>query len=104
MYAIIKTGGKQYKVKKGDVVAVEKLAGKKGDKMKFESVLMVSDEKSPKIGRPYIEGASVGGEIDAQTRAKKIIVYKKKRRRGYEVRRGHRQDLTKVKITSIVSA
>lgn len=101
MYAVIKTGGKQYKVAKGDVLDVEKLEGKKGDKLKFDEVLFVSDAKAPKIGNPLVKGATVAAEIDRQTRAKKIIVYKKKRRRGYEVRRGHRQNLTKIKITSI---
>lgn len=101
MYAVVKTGGKQYKVAKGDVLDIERLAGKEGDKLTLDKVLFVSDSKTPRIGRPLVEDASVGAVIEKQTRAKKIIVYKKKRRKGYEVRRGHRQNLTRVKITSI---
>lgn len=101
MYAVITTGSKQYKVKKGDILDVEKLEGKEGSELTFDNVLFVGDSKPVKIGRPYIEGASVGVEIEKQFRAKKVIVYKKKRRRGYEVHRGHRQYLTKVRITSV---
>lgn len=100
MYAVIKTGGKQYKVVKGDSLVVEKLEGKEGDKLTFDNVLMLGG-KELKIGRPLVEGASVTAEVSKQGRAKKVVVYKKKRRKGFEVRKGHRQYQTTVKITSI---
>ena len=101
MYAVIKTGGKQYTVKKDDVLAIERLTGEKGDKIKFDSVRLVGGSKELKMGHPFVEGASVDAKIEDQTRGKKLVVYKKKRRKGYEVRRGHRQDLTNIKITGI---
>lgn len=100
MYAVIKTGGKQYKVEKGALVDIERLEGKEGDKITFDDVLFVGG-KETKIGHPNVEGAKVEGKIAKQFRGKKIIVYKKKRRKGYEKRQGHRQNLTKVEITSI---
>lgn len=100
MYAVIKTGGKQYKVKKGDIIDIERLEGEKGDKLTFEAVLLVGD-KGIKLGRPLVDGAKVDAKIADQFRGKKIIVYKKKRRKGYEKRQGHRQNLTKVEITAV---
>lgn len=100
MYAVIQTGGKQYLVKKGDCLDVEKLPGKEGDSVKFNKVLLVGGETF-KVGRPFVEGADVEARIERQFRGKKIIVYKKKRRKGYEVRRGHRQYLTNIKVTGI---
>lgn len=100
MYAVIKTGGKQYKVAKGDVLDIEKVEGKKGDKLTFDTVLMVGG-KTLQVGTPTVDKATVEATIESQGRGKKISVYKKKRRKGYEVRQGHRQYLTKVKITSI---
>ena len=101
MYAVIKTGGKQFRVSKGDVIAIEKLEGDKGGKLTFEEVLMVGGSKDMKIGRPFIDGVTVSGTIEDQFKDKKIIVYKKKKRKGYEKRQGHYQQKTKVKITAI---
>jgi large subunit ribosomal protein L21 len=101
MYAVISAGGKQYKVAEGDKVKFEKLDGAVGEEVTFGEVLMVGTESSPKIGTPFVEGAIVAGKILVQDRAKKVIVYKKKKRKGYEKRYGHRQPYTEVKITKI---
>ena len=97
MFAIIKTGGKQYRVKKDDVLLVEKIEGKDGAKISFDEVLAVGD----KVGAPTVKGASVAAEIVKQARGEKVIVFKKIRRHGYKRKNGHRQDLTLVKITDI---
>ena len=97
MFAVIKTGGKQYKVTKDSVILVEKLAGEAGDAVSFEEVLRVGD----KIGTPTVEGAKVNGEIVIQTRGEKVIIFKKIRRHGYRRKKGHKQDLTLVKITDV---
>ena len=97
MFAVIKTGGKQYKVQKDSVIVVEKLAGKAGDKVSFDDVLMADG----KVGTPALKGASVAGEIIKQTRGEKVIVFKKIRRHGYRRKQGHKQSLTVVKITDI---
>lgn len=99
-YAVIKTGGKQYRVKAGDVIAVEKLAGEAGDKIKLDQVLMVGGDKV-KVGAPLLDGVSVDAEILEQMRDKKIIVFKKRRRQNYRRKKGHRQELTTLKINSI---
>ena len=99
MYAIIKTGGKQYRVTKGETLRVEKL-NVEGSPIKFDQVLLVGGDQV-KIGVPVVEGASVDAEILRQGRAKKIIVFKKKRRKGYHKKQGHRQAFTEVKITGI---
>jgi large subunit ribosomal protein L21 len=101
MYAIIKTGGKQYRVAEGETLRVEKLNAE-GDSntVKFDQVLLVGGDEV-KIGTPMVEGASVDAEIIRQGRAKKIIVFKKKRRKGYHKKQGHRQAFTEVKITGI---
>jgi len=101
MYAVIKTGGKQYKVEEGKNLRVEKLAGDVGADVTFGEVLLVGTESEPKIGTPHVGGATVAAKILAQDRARKIIVYKKKRRKGYEKRYGHRQPYTEVKVTKI---
>jgi large subunit ribosomal protein L21 len=101
MYAVISTGGKQYKVEEGMKLRVEKLTGDVGADVAFDDVLFVGTETEPKIGSPVISGAKVLGKIVAQDRARKVIVYKKKRRKGYEKRAGHRQPYTEVKITKI---
>lgn len=100
MYAIIQTGGKQYKVAEGDLLHIEKLEGDAGSKVNFAEVLLVGG-KTVKIGAPLVAGAKVDAEIVSQDRDAKIIVYKKKRRKGYEKTQGHRQSLTAVKITKI---
>ena len=97
MFAIIKTGGKQYRVKKDDVLLIEKIEGKDGAKITFDEVLAVGDQ----VGTPTVKGASVAAEIVKQARGEKVIVFKKIRRHGYKRKNGHRQDLTLVKITDI---
>ena len=101
MYAVIKTGGKQYRVAKDDVLKIEKLDGKAGDKIEFKEVLMVGGEGEPAVGTPLVEGAVVTAEVVDQTRAAKIIVFKKKRRHNYRRKKGHRQHQTVVRITDI---
>ncbi len=99
MFAVIKSGGKQYSVAAGDTITVMTLAGNPGDSVTFDSVLMLAQDGSPAVGTPYIDGASVGGEIVEQTRGPKAIAFKKRRRQNSKRKRGHRQDLTLVRIT-----
>ncbi|MEZ4441530.1 MAG: 50S ribosomal protein L21 [Polyangiaceae bacterium] len=101
MYAVIKTGGKQYRVAEGDTLQVEKLPGEPGDKIQFDQVLLVGGGDTTKVGKPLVDGAKVQGEITAQNRGKKIIVFKMKRRKNYRRKNGHRQPYTQVKITGI---
>ncbi len=101
MYAVIATGGKQFKVQEKDVVAVEKLAGEIGSKVTFTEVLAMGEGADVKVGTPMIEGAKVEAEIIDQFRGPKLIAFKMKRRKGYRKRKGHRQSLTKVRILSI---
>ena len=101
MYAVIKTGGKQYRVKPGELIHVEKLPGAVGDDVTFPEVLMVADESGAKIGSPTLEGASVTGKIVEQDRDRKVIVFKHKRRKGYRRKKGHRQHYTGVAIQNI---
>ena len=103
MYAVIKTGGKQYKVSKDDIISVEKLSEDSGKKVKLNEVLVISDKGKPIIGNPLIKGASVEAEILEQTRSKKITVFKKKRRHNYRRKQGHKQLVTNLKILSINS-
>ena len=103
MYAVIKTGGKQYRVQENDTLEVERLAGEAGDIIEFTDVLMVGSEAGVEVGTPLVDGATVAAELVGQTRGKKIIVFKKKRRKGYRRRNGHRQDLSKVTITEILT-
>ena len=100
-YAVIATGGKQYKVRQGDVLRVEKLAGEIGSEVVFDQVLMVSDGENATIGTPVVEGATVTGHITAQDRARKVLVFKQKRRKRYRQKNGHRQPYTAVKIDAI---
>ena len=101
MYAVVKTGGKQYKVSEGDFCKVEKLPGEVGDTVVFDEVLLVSKDGEVRLGRPTVEGGRVTGTIVEQDREKKIIVFKMKRRKGYHKTIGHRQELTVVKIKEI---
>jgi large subunit ribosomal protein L21 len=101
MYAVIKTGGKQYRVKSGDELVVEKLAAEKGQEIVFEEVLALGEGDALTIGAPRVEGARVSATVVTQGKARKVIVFKKKRRKGYKVKRGHRQQFTRVKITEI---
>lgn len=103
MYAVIATGGKQYRVEENQILRVEKLDGEVGASINFDKILMVGNSSEPKIGRPYLSGAVVEAEITEQDRAKKILVFKKKRRKGYKKIRGHRQCYTAVKIMKIVN-
>jgi large subunit ribosomal protein L21 len=103
MYAVIKTGGKQYKVAKDDVILVEKLPGEAGAAVELDEVLLVGDGKSQTVGAPLVAGAHVAATVLEQTRGDKIIVFKKKRRKDYRRKAGHRQDLTALRITGIVT-
>jgi large subunit ribosomal protein L21 len=100
-YAVIRTGGKQYRVSEGDVVRIEKLDGEVGAKIIMDDVLFVGGDGEAKIGAPLVTNAKVTGEIVDQLRAKKIIVFKKKRRKSYSRQQGHRQYQTALKITGI---
>jgi large subunit ribosomal protein L21 len=102
MFAVIRTGGKQYKVAKDDVLTIEKLDGDVGHKLKIEDVLMLGGDK-PKHGAPLIAGASVSFEILEHGKGDKVVAFKKKRRKNTHRKRGHRQHFTKVKITEIVA-
>ncbi len=101
MYAVIKTGGKQHRVSEGELLTVEKLDGGKGDSVVFDDVLMVAKEGEIRVGTPVVEGAKVVGEIVAQVKGPKIYVYKRKRRKGFQKKTGHRQQLTRMKIKEI---
>lgn len=101
MFAVIKTGGKQYRVAKDDVITIEKLDGEAGSKIEFSDVLMVGEGGSVKVGAPIVSGAKVTAELVEQTRGPRVITLKKRRRKNSRRRRGHRQDLTTVRITGI---
>jgi len=100
MYAVIKTGGKQYKVSEGDLLKVEKLAGSVGDSIELDEVLMVGGEEV-KVGTPLLPNAKVTARIVEQGKDKKILVFKSKKRKGYRKKNGHRQPITRLKITGI---
>ena len=102
MYAVIRTGGKQYRVAPEDIIEVEKLAGEAGEIIQFSDVLMLGGD-NPQIGAPLIDGASVAAQVIEQKRADKILVFKKKRRKNYRRKHGHRQHLTAVRITEILT-
>ena len=100
MFAIIETGGKQYKVNEGDIIFIEKLDAAEGDAVKFDKVLAIGGE-SAKIGTPVVEGASVDAKVVAQGKSKKVIVFKYKPKKGEKTKKGHRQAYTKVQIEKI---
>jgi len=104
MFAVIRTGGKQYKVAPNDVIAVEKLAGEPGATVELAEVLMVGDGATVSTGTPLLSGASVSATLVEQRRADKIIVFKKKRRHNYRRKKGHRQQQTVLRITEITGA
>jgi large subunit ribosomal protein L21 len=101
MYAIIASGGKQYRVSEGERVRVEKLDGAVGTEVVFEKVLMVGEGERSKVGNPTVQGASVEAEITDQNRAKKVVVFKFKKRKKYRKKQGHRQPYTELKVTGI---
>ncbi len=101
MYAIVEIAGQQFRVNSGQEIFVHRLAGKVGDNIKFDKVLMTNNDGAVRIGTPSIAGASVSATIVDHLKGDKVIVFKKKRRKGYRVRNGHRQCLTKIKINSI---
>jgi large subunit ribosomal protein L21 len=103
MIAVIKTGGKQYKVSVGNTLSIETISGAQGQEIEFEDVLLVASEDDVKIGQPRVEGALVKAEIVEQTKAPKVIIFKKNRRHGSQLKKGHRQALTKVRIKEIIN-
>ena len=104
MFAVIKTGGKQYTVAAEDTITVMTLAGEPGDKVTFDTVLMLVDGEATTVGAPLVAGATVSAEIVEQARGPKVIAFKKRRRKNSKRKRGHRQDLTIVRITGITAA
>jgi large subunit ribosomal protein L21 len=100
-YAVIRTGGKQYRVTPGDVIRVEKLTGEPGSAVEFTEVLMTAEEGALRVGTPLVAGARVTGQVVEQGKAKKILVFKKKRRKNYRRHQGHRQQFTAVRVTNI---
>ena len=104
MYAVLKTGGKQYRVAANDVIKVEKLGGDAGATVDLTDILMVGTDNGVTVGTPLVNGAKVTAEIVEQTKGDKVIIFKKKRRHNYRRKRGHRQDLTVLRITDIQTA
>ena len=101
MYAIIKTGGKQYRVNEGDVISVEKLDVASGEKVVFDEILVVSNNGELQIGAPVVSGAKVEGTVVQQGKEKKVVVFKYKPKKDYRKKQGHRQPFTKIKIEKI---
>jgi large subunit ribosomal protein L21 len=101
VYALIETGGKQYKIQEGDILSVEKLGADEGEKVSFDKVLLIGGEEGIKVGKPYVEGAAVEGEVLFHGKGKKIIVFKYKAKKNYRKKQGHRQPFSRVKITKI---
>jgi large subunit ribosomal protein L21 len=104
MFAVIKTGGKQYKVAENDVILVEKLEAEAGAEVTFDQVLMVGQDANLKVGAPLVQGASVVAKVLDQTQADKVLIFKKNRRHNYRRKRGHRQLQTVLRITGIKAA
>jgi large subunit ribosomal protein L21 len=104
MYAVIRTGGKQYRVAADDVIEVERLQGEPGDKVEFGEILLLGGgDGEPQIGAPLVAGATVAAEVVEHRRGEKIIIFKKKRRQNYRRKRGHRQELTTIRIVDILA-
>ena len=101
MYAIVETGGKQYQVEEGRYVDIEKLEGDVDTKVTFDNIVMIVNGKKSKVGQPYVSGASVEGKILKHDKAKKIIVFKQRPKKGYRKKQGHRQEFTRVMISKI---
>jgi large subunit ribosomal protein L21 len=103
MYAVIKTGGKQYRVEKGATLSFERLDGEPGTPVTFEEVLLIGTENATRLGRPTVAGATVSGTIVEQGRARKVVVFKFRRRKNYKRKKGHRQYFTRVRIDAIAA-
>jgi large subunit ribosomal protein L21 len=103
MYAVIRTGGKQYRVSQGETLRVEKLPASAGDKLTFDTLLFADDGGNIQVGRPLVSGVKVEAEVVSQGLGKKIIIFKYKRRKSYRRKQGHRQPFTALKITSITA-
>lgn len=101
MYAVVKTGGKQYKVQEGEILRLEKISGEVGTPVSFDQVLLFSDGETVKVGQPVVDGMSVTGHIVRQGKEKKILVFKYKRRKRYRRKQGHRQQFTAIQIDRI---
>lgn len=101
MYAVIKTGGKQYRVAQGDEVKIERLPGEVGDSVTFDQVLLTSDGDDVKVGQPFVENTKVVGQITRQDKDKKVVITKYKKRKGYRRKNGHRQEFSLIKINDI---
>ena len=103
MYAVVRTGGKQYRVEPGALLEVERIEGNKGDAIKLEDVLLVGSDESVTVGQPLVKGAAVNAQIVEQKRGEKLRIFKKIRRHGKQLRKGHRQELTRIRISDIVA-
>jgi large subunit ribosomal protein L21 len=103
MFAVLKTGGKQYRVAANDIIKIEKLEIEAGQPVSFDNVLLLTSDAGTQVGSPYLTGVTVAGEVVEQTRGKKVIAFKKRRRQNSKRKRGHRQDLTIVRITEILT-
>ncbi len=101
MNAVVKTGGKEYRIAKGDLIRVEKMEGKVGDQVTMKDILMISDEDKVQVGNPFLTNAVITGEIVQQVRGKKVLIYKMKRRKNYRRTKGHRQTYTYVRVNDI---
>ena len=101
MFAVVEIAGQQYKVTKADKLFVPLLTEKIGSKVKFEKVLLVGDDKQTKLGTPYVSGASIEATVLSHVKDEKVVVFKKKKRKGYKVTRGHRQQYTEIEITKV---
>ena len=101
MHAVVKTGGKEYRISKGDVIRVEKMDGKVGDQVTMKDILMVSDEGQVQVGNPLLANAMITGEIVQQVKGEKILTYKMKRRKNYRRTKGHRQTYTYIRVNEI---
>ncbi len=101
MYAVVKAGGREYRISKGDIIRVEKLEGKVGDQVALKDILMVSEEGEVRFGNPYLTNAVITGEIIEQAQGRKVLTYKMKRRKNYRRFKGHRQIYTYLKVNEI---
>ena len=104
MFAVVKAGGKEYKISKGDIIRIDKVEGHVGDQVTLKDVLMVCQEGDVRVGNPYLSQAAVTGEIVQQTKGKKILVFKMKRRKNYRRLKGHRQQYTYLRVNEITPA